>query len=1197
MQSKKLPLLATFAVLLGALFWVLGRVSEDAVEASGVVLSEQASSLERGPTELSAERDGATSATMELGREVVDGAAAGVRVPGQGRLTGRVLDRATGAGAGEVRVSLYGFPPQGADMIERALRLGKTGSAFAARARALAVARTDAAGHFAFEGVRAGTYFAEARGELFVPDPVERVTLAPGGGEATLFVRAGGRVTGTVRGPDGAPAAGARVHVGQGEGVFIPSLKSGDILLRSTTTDARGRFEVGGLPPGPGFQVSATDERLGAAFLGGVEVEAGRSTKVELAFDVAARISGRVVSVSRSEEDGAEQRSPLEGASVAAVPRGLRELQFADELMAASAGTSNERGEFQLGALPPGEVDLIAWAPGHIPARVGPLPANPGGSFFAGELELRTGPVVHGRVVDEEGAPIEGVHVRWEMVDFQRGLELTFAPLLYQAVEGFEFPTTDAEGRFVAGPFPGQPKFRMDLFKTGYAQATARWDGDSTDELKVVMQRGSAVEGIVVDAVQKRPVTHFTISGRDRIDTADGAPGAENPFGGGQLVEDPAGRFRVPAVKPGTRRLVFSAPGYQSRAVEDLEVKAGEDLKGVIVQLDPGATLRGTVVDEAGQPVPGVRLAATRGGGFAGLRKARKGKKRGRDFAPDEIAASLPMGALAFGVGLGLVPSVLSDRDGKFELTGLGPGDWTVAGTHRDFATGSSEELTVSFDKGAEAPVIEGVVVTMEAGATLYGSVRDRRGTKQPGVMVIAFSPAEFASGDTAGGVYQAESDKDGDYRISNMVAGGYFLMVTRGDEHLDPFSFLGTMQFDLVTVPKTGELRRDLVDQTAASTRVHGLVLEAGAPVSGGAVMALSLEAENMLGVDVKMASVGHDGAYEFPGLPEGLYQFRYQGKGDSVGREVEVPDLAEARIDLELPDGVIHAAVLDAESGEPVPRSEVVVKRLDAPAGLGGLLGSMLGSELGKQSDYTDDDGDARLAGLESGRYEVQALGPRWGPRKGDFGPGEPVVVEVAEGGTVLRTELRLPRTHRIFGEVTDPGGLPIAGAWIVATAADGLGRAQKAKSREDGSFEVLGVGEGLYRLSVHSEEYADGELDGVDVAGAGAEVHVVLYEGVEVRVRITDLNGQPLPGAVARLSRGEEKPAAGKPGQALEGWFVGRGVADLEGDVGLGRFAPGTYRLEASRGSLAGVLEGVEVPQTGQLDLELSLARETP
>lgn len=1193
MKPKSTPLVLLFVALVATVAWLFWPDTGSKVGDPGRALQPERDRSELAGPELE-ERSGLGAGdSMSLDRQVLDTESLGVRVSGDGQLDGRVVQRSTGLGAAGVNVELYSFPPQGADLIQRVLRLAKMGDDIEKRARPLARTVTETDGSFHFEGVRAGSYFAEARGERFVPDPIERVTLAPGGGEVTLFVRAGGRVVGEIKRPDGRPAAGARVYVGQGEGVVIPALKTGDILLKQSVTDARGRFAVGGLPPGGGFQVSATLPDLGFAFAGGLEVRASGDTQVELTFRAPASITGRVFS-SLEDAEGAEKRVALVGAQVAAVPRGLREMQFLSEMIAATQDTSGPGGTFRLSALPPGEVDLIAWAPGHMPARLGPLPSSPGVNFDAGDVALKRGPLARGRVVDTAGQPIEGVQVRWELARFDQEFEFSIAPLLYQALEGFEFPLTDEDGRFEAGPFPGNPRHRLYFFRVGYEMVTERWSPEDEGELRVVLRRGGAVEGIVIDTVAKRPVTRFEIGGMDRIDSDVNAPAVQNPFGGGQLVEDPKGRFRVPAVQTGTRRLTFSAEGYQSRVVEGLEVKEGEDLRGVIVQLEPGATVRGRVLDGEGNPVAGARLAATQGNGLAGLRQAARGGPgaRGRNMSSDEIMANVPMGVLAFGVGLGLVRSALSDQDGVYELRGLGPGEWTVAGNHRDYSTGASEPVEIVFEESGAAPVLENVDVTMETGCTLFGDVRDRRGAKLPRVMVIAFSPAGFASGKTAGGVYQDETDAEGRYRLENMVAGGYFLLVTRGDEHLDPFSFLGTMQFDLVTVPDSGEVQHDLVDQSAASTRVHGLVLQAGVPVSGGAVMALNLETDNMLGVDVKVSAVGRDGAYEFPGLPEGVYQFRYQGRGDSVGREVEVPDLTETRIDLHLPDGVVSGIVVSQADGKPVSRAEVRLRRLDTPLELEGLMGSLIGNDLSTQSDWTGSDGTFLLSGLEAGLYELTVRGARWVGEGWAFGPSEPLQLEVREGLFAERLTIELPPTLAIRGSVRDAGGAPVPKAQVVAIESGRLTEPFRTRAGDDGRFELRGVGIGVFDLTARAEGFATSTEKGVQVNAEGGAVDFVLWRGVEVRVRVLTPSGEPAVGAVASLELDGEVQVEGRPERALENWFVGRGVADLEGLVNLGRFAPGRYLLEASRGKLTFSMPEVEVPEAGVLELEVRL-----
>jgi len=63
----------------------------------------------------------------------------------------------------------------------------------------------------------------------------------------------------------------------------------------------------------------------------------------------------------------------------------------------------------------------------------------------------------------------------------------------------------------------------------------------------------------------------------------------------------------------------------------------------------------------------------------------------------------------------------------------------------------------------------------------------------------------------------------------------------------------------------------------------------------------------------------------------------------------------------------------------------------------------------------------------------------------------------------------------------------------------------------------------------------------------------------------------------------------PAAGI--DALEGFFRGEGASDAEGRIELGRFAPGNYTLEASRGLQRGVDPEV-VLKAGADEVELRI-----
>jgi hypothetical protein len=165
--------------------------------------------------------------------------------------------------------------------------------------------------------------------------------------------------------------------------------------------------------------------------------------------------------------------------------------------------------------------------------------------------------------------------------------------------------------------------------------------------------------------------------------------------------------------------------------------------------------------------------------------------------------------------------------------------------------------------------------------------------------------------------VHQAAAGAEGEYQVEHLEAGGYLLACMRGDSALHLASFLGTLNFDLVTVPPDAMVRRDLVDSSAAAVRVFGVVRADGAQVGGGGIFALGFESENVLGLDVKIAQVRADGSYEFAGLAPGDYTFSYQAAGPPVRIDVEVPDAPEHRLDLALPSGRVEGIVVDAGPG----------------------------------------------------------------------------------------------------------------------------------------------------------------------------------------------------------------------------------------------------------------------------------------
>lgn len=1199
-----LLVLAALAIALLLVFWFTRAAQRDTdlplPSAGSLVPRESESGLAAMP-EAPTELEGVSSANARRGAR-----AAGVRLRGPAKLDGRVIDRASGAGVGGVFVELLPVPPAGAAFLGRMLRIAALGNEFSGRVQAVATTYSDPSGAFHFEGVRQGTYYLDARGEYCVPESVVRARLlaSGGGGPLDVYVRAGGRVLGRVVMPDGKPAVKAALALVPGPGNFVGNARNGDLRWFEETSDEDGRFTFGGVPPGTGYEITVSGRGFALSHALDIEVKAGADTEVLVRTRLGGTVVGRVLSNVEGEDP-----VPIAGAHLGAIPRGLRNLRCVEEILETTHCETAADGTYTMRNVPPGDCDLVAIAWEHLPAVGARVSLADASTIQATDILLAKGPLVRGRVVDPDGQPIAGVQARWNLVDWKNfQFDFSFAPLMMQAVKGFELPKTDADGRFFAGPIAGKPDYSIDFLKTGWVDQEFKWNPERDGpEITVVMHRGSAVEGIVMDAAKAEPVTAFTISGEARVDTEAEAPGARNPFSGGQLVEDEGGRFHVDSVKPGKVSLVFSAPGYLPKTVEGIEVVEGRTTRGVVVNLMPGGIVRGRVVDERAQPVLGARVlsSSTNRRAFdpgAMRERAREGRNRGGGFnvilGGSGGTEMLPPGMIEFAANMGLAGDRLAsvDAQGEFEIRGVEPGPFRVLAFDREHTTGRSEPRDM-----VEGGVVEGVVVTLERGATIQGTVHDRHGNPVPEELVLAFSPSGFDPSSPAqgGGLYQGRSDANGAYTIQHVAGGSYFLVATRGDEDLNPMSFFGTMNFDLVTVPAGEVVTYDLVDSSAGSCRVFGLITYKNEPVTRGNLSAINFDTDNLLGVEFKAARMLDGGRFEFAGLAPGEYQLNFDGNGPQVRMSLEVPDAPEMRVDLRLPESGVEGTVVDESTNEPVAGAEVVLQSTESAPESSGILGRFLSREGRASRDTTDEAGAFAFDRLEPGEYELIVRGVRRGTSRGRYSPSEPVRVRVDANAVERGLIVRLQPALALKGRIVDGAKAPIQGATVLATSRQGRADfVERAISDEHGEFEITGLPAGEFRLTATAEGYADGSKDGIElVRGADkpAPCELVLTKGVHVTVTVFGSNGAPASGARADLypTEGQRASDPANAGKAIQNLFTGEGASGADGRIDLGRYAPGAYRLEVRRGLSKAVRPKVVLaPDEDEVRLDVDL-----
>ncbi len=1184
--------LALGALVAGGLF-LLETGGGEAVDADRAVAPTAVSA-----TNLVAEGDDATraNALSELAPLAADGLVVrpGVRLAGPGRLEGRVLERESGRGVEGARVELFSVPPAGRDFLGRVYRAAKFDATWNRRLEPIATVATGLEGRFSFEGVRNGSYFLEARGAWHVPDhtALVRVDSDGAGGPVDCYVRTGGRVVGVVRTGGGRPVSGAEVTVYAGHTRFLAAARLGDFRMITARTARDGGFVVAGVPPGAGYDLAVSGDGMAITHLTDFVVEAGRDTEVEVVARTGATVTGQVLARVPT-PSGDEKLVPVAGAHVGALPRGLRDLGFAREVLAATHAISDADGRYVMRRVPPGEIDVAAAKQGLVPAKSPSVRTAEGVLAQAEPVVLDSGPTVTLVLVNDEGAPIPGASTSWFVTDFDElQFEPTFTPLMIQAVEGFEFPKSDADGRVVAGPFPGSAPYSIFCWKAGHEFDIVEWDPPRDgDEVRVVLSRGGAVEGIVMDVEAAEPVKRFQIRTSRRLDYDEEAPSTINPFSGGRWVEDENGRFRIDALADWNSDVTFVAPGYLPEALS-IAVTPGETTRGVIVKLRRGGTIRGRVVDSEGEPIGGAQVAALdeRGRAVAGrMRNPRQSSSSFKSMIGQEIA----MGSMEVFSALGVLGSgfVVSEPDGSFELTGLPEQEIAVHATHRDFADGKTGLMAV----GAGAP-IEDVEVVLTTGGGIYGKVTDRFGQPIAGALLLAVSTAAMADTyPSARWVHQAGTDAAGEYRIEHMEPGGYFLACTRGDEGLNLVSFLGTLNFDLVTVPPNEMVSYDITDSSASAVRVYGRITADGEPVTGGGIFALGFESENVLGLDVKIAQVKRDGTYAFEGLAPGEYQFTYQRDGPEVRMDVEIPDVPEHRLDLELPAGGIAGRVVDSTTGEPLRNCELVLERKDAPTA-SGLIGAMIQREGRNARDWTDRDGAFEFRRLQAGEYQLKVGPPRWGELRGRYAPPDPMDVEVTEGVVLEGVEIALVPSLELSGVVRGADGGPIHRARVYAFAREDRDvRPSSARTDEAGSFTLRSLAPGTYDVTASAADYADSLAQEVEVTGGSdPPLDILLHRGVEVVVRVTGPDGRPLQGATGRLVAREGSVAtkANVLDRAIEGLFTGEGVSGPDGVLKLGRYAPGNYRLEVGRGTLSASKEPVRLEDGPPVELNVGL-----
>ena len=480
-------------------------------------------------------------------------------------------------------------------------------------------------------------------------------------------------------------------------------------------TDAEGRFRV----EAPGRRRFVLEARAPGFLPKKVVITRPQlvSRKIgTLALERAGRLRGRVVD---------SQGRPVAGAAVLAIHQSaLGGRAFSPSDPVADQAETDPQGRFELPHVRPGQsYEIRASKAGAFPAAQSATVGDP--AIQPRDLTLVLAPArpARGKIQDPAGRPIAGA-------------EAAVRPALRPGSRddgsaeeaGDPSVQSDAQGVFSLPELPAA-EVELSVRRKGYAPAVfpalrissgRGGNGAGPVDLGVVTLRpGAPLTGRVIDhRGQAVPGGEVFV-----LDRPASPQEMERALQGRKPTTTAAadGRFSIEDLARGTPvHVVVRAPGYLAAQVRAIRPPTA---KPVVIRLEPEAALRGRVVDEAGDPVPGARIDL-----------------HWQAFLPEEPDRP---------AGEPILRNTRADGEGRFELRGLPTGSARVSATAPAFVP--LEGVEVDLPRPSTAGELR---LVLERGALLEGRVTTATGEPVPAVRVGVSGAAASTNDD---GLYWLE--------------------------------------------------------------------------------------------------------------------------------------------------------------------------------------------------------------------------------------------------------------------------------------------------------------------------------------------------------------------------------------------------------------------------------------------------------
>lgn len=743
--------------------------------------------------------------------------------------------------------------------------------------------------------------------------------------------------------------------------------------------------------------------------------------------------------------------------------------------------------------------------------------------------KLSPGAEVRGVIRDEQSAPLAGVGVSVFPADMRGGQ--------------IEYMKTDAEGRYHFRYLP-IATLQFNLSKDDYAdvrpQVTTLADQNGPQELDFTLIKrpdGGSVTGVVTDKAGA-PIAGARVAnrGNSSSDLRETFTDSQGRFRLDDVFESVLGHELYVRAENFTPRAVAFQPGPSSKPAE------------AAIELQPGHRVAGRVVDEAGQPLDGVRV-------YYGY---------GYHFYHEDLGGYVMTGA-----------------DGRFEFTSL-PADVQFTIDKNGYSKIQGKELPLDGDDVVDVELLSGGVI--------HGRAVDAQTGEpiSPITVHLTFSPdrtnddpSASLSGPAATGPGERFAAPGGDFRLGGLVRGMPLQVTVEAD------SYRRVVKRRVVAVPEAEAsevvFKLEPIEADEFQTIAGRLVDKSGRPVPGIALRLVVADRRPFprdsfpFNWEMIQNTGGTGGAARNPGVRQFLTAVT-----DAEGRFVF--ERVQPGEDIEIVywgDGVARDRFAGIEKLSAAERTEIVI-----PTVAGGVVrGTIDSKEYPEVSDillsgsmsflrggYKPGDKTFEIRNVPAGSYELQVYGPREpdasNPEYNNSEVIKRVRVHVSSGETVEMTvdseapiaakpappqpsttklstaeppatessPSQGPRgaiaadTITIAGTVADESGAPLAGARIVLPLPEwpkDRNRAVEATSDAAGVFSLVvprpwfepGAYTPHFTLWCYHPEQQLAASSGYDQLSRGSTdpVRFTLKPKTDTAFVVKGPQGDPIPGAV--------------------------------------------------------------------------------